>query len=250
MGERMVQLAMDTSTERLSVAIATEDGEVIGETTLAAARTHATYLHPVIEQLLSAVRCSFADVSGIAVGLGPGSYTGVRIAVSAAKAFAFARRIPVVGVSSLEASARQVKCRAGAVAAVFDARRNAAYTGLYRAGVEWQLLAPEARAAYSDTAVWIREHLLATDGLYIVGDGAHALAHELEALEFPCVVAQRAVSVVYARDVLDAAQPALHDARGWSEQEVIKRAHELVPRYLQVAQAETASHQVGGVGHG
>ncbi|KUO95994.1 tRNA (adenosine(37)-N6)-threonylcarbamoyltransferase complex dimerization subunit type 1 TsaB [Ferroacidibacillus organovorans] len=250
MGERMVQVAMDTSTERLSVAVATEDGEVIAETTFAAARAHATCLHPVLEQLLRAVGRSASDVSGIAVGLGPGSYTGVRIAVSAAKAFAFARRIPVVGVSSLEAAARQTKRRTGVVAVAFDARRNAAYTGVYQAGMDWQPLKLETRAEYRETAAWMRAHLLAEGELTVVGDGAHALARELATLDIPCIEEGRAISIVYARDVLGAARAALLDARDWSEQEVIKRAHELVPRYLQLAQAEAATHPFGGVGHG
>lgn len=97
-------LALDTSTAVLGVAV-TEDGELLHEINATGERNHSVHLIPIIEQALQATGTTASMLSGISVGVGPGSYTGTRIAVTAAKTLAWAWNVPVVGISSLHAVA-------------------------------------------------------------------------------------------------------------------------------------------------
>ena len=111
----MVILAMDTSTDQLSLALGKDDGALIASWTSAVPKMHATLFHPVLDQMLAAVHINLQDLGAIVVGVGPGSYTGVRIAVTAAKVFAYTLNIPVVTVSSLEAAAYSARAHHGLV---------------------------------------------------------------------------------------------------------------------------------------
>lgn len=97
-------LAVDTSTSSMSIALL-EGGRLLKEINTAAERNHSIYLMPNIQEALAELGWSPKQLEGIAVGRGPGSYTGVRIGVTVAKTMAWSLGIPVVGVSSLEAMA-------------------------------------------------------------------------------------------------------------------------------------------------
>ncbi|NUU63546.1 tRNA (adenosine(37)-N6)-threonylcarbamoyltransferase complex dimerization subunit type 1 TsaB [Paenibacillus agri] len=97
-------LALDTSTATLGVAV-TEGGVVLHEINASGERNHSVHLLPIIQQALTASGTDPASLAGISVGVGPGSYTGTRIAVTAAKTLAWAWKLPVAGVSSLHALA-------------------------------------------------------------------------------------------------------------------------------------------------
>lgn len=131
----MIWLAMDTSTTTLTVAVL-RDGELLAEHSDRAERNHSIRLVPAIEEILREAGVTKQQLNGIAVGHGPGSYTGVRIAATVAKTFAWSLGIPLVGVSSLAALALTAVLEDGTDAAdlyvpVMDARRGQAYTGLY-----------------------------------------------------------------------------------------------------------------------
>ncbi|MEY4479744.1 MAG: tRNA ((37)-N6)-threonylcarbamoyltransferase complex dimerization subunit type 1 TsaB [Bacillota bacterium] len=131
----MIWLAMDTSTTTLTVAVL-RDGELLAEHSDRAERNHSIRLVPAIEEILREAGVTKQQLNGIAVGHGPGSYTGVRIAATVAKTFAWSLGIPLVGVSSLAALALTAALEDGVDAAdlyipVMDARRGQAYTGLY-----------------------------------------------------------------------------------------------------------------------
>jgi tRNA threonylcarbamoyladenosine biosynthesis protein TsaB len=131
----MIWLAMDTSTTTLTVALM--DGTtLLAEHSDRAERNHSIRLVPAIEDLLRTANVSKQELSAIAVGHGPGSYTGVRIAATVAKTFAWSLGIPLVGVSSLAALALSAALESSDEHAdwyvpVMDARRGQAYTGLY-----------------------------------------------------------------------------------------------------------------------
>ncbi|WP_407944592.1 tRNA (adenosine(37)-N6)-threonylcarbamoyltransferase complex dimerization subunit type 1 TsaB [Paenibacillus rubinfantis] len=97
-------LALDTATSSLAVAV-TEGGRVLAERNIHAERNHSAYLVTAIGDCLKAAGLAKQDLDGIAVGIGPGSYTGIRIAVTTAKTLAWSLRLPVYGVSSLAALA-------------------------------------------------------------------------------------------------------------------------------------------------
>lgn len=259
----MAILALDTATAALTLACGDESGRLLAEWTTVAARAHATHLHPQIDEMLAVLGLDARELTGILVGVGPGSYTGVRIGVTAAKSLAWALSIPVVGISSLAAMAHARRAGQGLVAAVVDARRGEAYAGLYGAidGI-WSEVVGEQRAAYETMApfyVRAAREMAACEGvdiggaagagrdapLQFVGDGAAALAAQVERL------ATDEPGTPFAVTVLDDATTARASEvyrLGWAQIVTLRteveengyeqRAHALVPRYLQLAEAE------------
>ncbi|MCR8643582.1 tRNA (adenosine(37)-N6)-threonylcarbamoyltransferase complex dimerization subunit type 1 TsaB [Paenibacillus sp. N1-5-1-14] len=94
-------LAMDTSTATIAIALY-RGGVMMAEQAALAARDHSRHLLPLVQSMLEKQNMKIKDLSAIGIGVGPGSYTGVRIGITAAKTFAWAQQIPVFGISSLE----------------------------------------------------------------------------------------------------------------------------------------------------
>lgn len=133
-------IAIDTSTASMTTALV-ENGELLGERNARAERNHSMYLVPTMRELLQSLQIRPKELHAVAVGFGPGSYTGVRIGVSVAKTMAWALDIPIVNVSSLEGMAlggfdRLDGETRGAtwIVPLMDARRGQVFTGLYVAG--------------------------------------------------------------------------------------------------------------------
>lgn len=141
----MVILALDTSTPTGSVAVG-RSGEVLAESLLRVRATHSEAVLPAIHELLRECRINVSDLEAIAVGGGPGSFTGVRIAASLAKGICHAQGLELFSYSSLAAVAAGTG-RKGPVCALFDARRGQVYAAGYRVGesIE-QLFEPRAAA--------------------------------------------------------------------------------------------------------
>ena len=134
----MKLLAFDTSNQALSLAIL-EDEHLLAQTTLNIKKNHSITLMPAIDFLMNSLDMKPTDLDRIAVAQGPGSYTGLRIAVATAKTLAHTLKIELVGVSSLLALVpEQVE---GLVIPIMDARRNNVYAGFYQSG---QAVRPEA----------------------------------------------------------------------------------------------------------
>ena len=124
-------LAVETST--LTGAIALLDGDtVVGESRLTVALTHGERLLASIDALLQGARWRLEEVDGLAVAVGPGSFTGLRIGVSTMKGLAFATGKPLVGVPTLDALAWTLPFAAYPVCPLLDARKGEVYTALYR----------------------------------------------------------------------------------------------------------------------
>jgi tRNA threonylcarbamoyladenosine biosynthesis protein TsaB len=124
-------LNIETATKNCSVALA-KNGEVISFREKAGAGySHAELLHVYIEDTLAVAGIHFKDLSAIAVSKGPGSYTGLRIGVSAAKGLCFALDIPLIAVDTLQSLAKQVKTDAGIIVPMLDARRMEVYSAVY-----------------------------------------------------------------------------------------------------------------------
>ena len=126
----MPYLALDTSTAALTIAVG-EPGKLLGEASTHLSRNHSVKLMPLVESLLNNLDIAPEQLKGLVVGRGPGSYTGVRIAVTAAKALAFSLHIPLVGISSLDGLARHGLMSDALVVPLVDARRKQAYTAIY-----------------------------------------------------------------------------------------------------------------------
>lgn len=135
--ERMIEmkvLAIDTSNHPMSVALV-EDDQLLATTTLNMVRNHSIYLMPTIDNLFKLVQWGPADLDRVVVAQGPGSYTGIRIAVTTAKTLADTLKIALAGVSSLEVVAHNVlPSSKQVIVPFFDARRGNVFAGAY----QWQ----------------------------------------------------------------------------------------------------------------
>ena len=126
----MIVLALDTAGVDCAVALYDSDGDlVLAEVTETIGKGHAERLMAVLDQVLDTAKLTLDRVERIAVTVGPGSFTGIRVGVAAARGFALSLGVPVVGVSTLEvmaaASFRQAPGRA--IVAAMDAKRNEVY---------------------------------------------------------------------------------------------------------------------------
>ncbi len=143
-GKKMKILAFDTSSTALSVALL-EDENLVAEATVTVKKNHSISLMPTIDFLVAQASWQPADLDRIVVAQGPGSYTGLRVAVATAKTLAYALDIDLVGVSSLQALTNLSVD--GVVIPIMDARRNNVYVGFYENG---QAIVPDCHAAFTD----------------------------------------------------------------------------------------------------
>ena len=124
-------LAIDTATQVSSVAVLKE-GRLLAELTMQGKLTHSETLLPHIEQVLKMAAVTKEELTGIAVSNGPGSFTGLRIGLAAAKAMSYVLGIPLVGVSTLQALAYQLPAPGVRVMCLLDAQKGNAYVESYR----------------------------------------------------------------------------------------------------------------------
>ena len=165
----MLILGIDTATAQVSVAIGGHEG-VLASTQSVRGKQHAEVLTPAIEFTCKQARIELSEISVVAVDLGPGLFTGLRVGVAAAKAMAYALRVPMIGVPSLDLVAFPVRYSPKLIVAAVDARRGELFTAFYRqvpGGI--QRLTPHHVVSPEDLA----SELLATaEECVLVGDGA------------------------------------------------------------------------------
>ena len=158
-------LAFDTSTPRGSVAVL-EGRDVRAELRVDSPRTHSAHLLKSIDFLLERLEWKLGDLNLVAVGIGPGSFTGIRIGVSTALGISQSLSIPFAGISGLDALACQAELRNGRIGAVLDAHRSQVYYAEY--------LRKDGRLRRSRKASLVHvsdlETYFANRHLYIVGD--------------------------------------------------------------------------------
>ena len=224
----MLILAFETTAKSCSTAI--HDGtKLLAESYQNSGLTHSQTLMVMAEDLLKVCGKSAADVTHLAVAAGPGSFTGVRIGVSAAKGFAWGAELPVYGVSTLQAMALGLGVMDGHICCCMDARRNQVYNAVFLAeGGRLTRICEDRAIALADLKTEL-EHI---DGpIYLVGDGA-ALAHKNLSAEIPELILppehrlhQRAGGVALAAlDAISRGEPGDGAA--------------LQPNYLRMSQAE------------
>ena len=127
----MKVLAVESTSMAAGAALIQAD-KLIGEIRTNHRKTHSEQLLPMIDQLLTLCECPLSEIDVLAVSLGPGSFTGIRIGVATVKGLAQALNKPVVGVNSLEALAWQANAFQGQVIPLVDAQRKLVYTAAYR----------------------------------------------------------------------------------------------------------------------
>jgi len=185
-------LALDTSSPTTAVAIV--DGQrVLAEDDSASEERHGAVLLPRIEAQLHAAGLPLQALELIAVGLGPGSFTGLRVGVATAKGLALATSLPVRGVSTLEALALPLLEHAERALVVLDAGRDELYAAAYaRAGARPALLLPPLRAPLPDLLGHLSELTRVHGAISVCGDGARLHAHALaDRLGTTCAPADR-----------------------------------------------------------
>ena len=224
----MLLLAFETSAKAASVALF--DGEkLLGECYQNTGLTHSQTLMVMAEDLLKQCSIKPEQVEAAAVAAGPGSFTGVRIGVAAAKGFAWGRQIPCYGVSTLESMALHLGAFDGTVCACMDARRNQVYNALFTAkNGELARIAEDRATALSELA---EELKTAKTPIFLVGDGSEltyrTLKDQIPELVLPqeSHLHQRAVGVGLA------ALKAIAQGDAGN-------AEALQPNYLRLSQAE------------
>ena len=124
-------LNIETATKNCSVAIAKDGITLLCKEMAEESYSHAEKLHVFIEAVLKELNLTFATLSAIAVSQGPGSYTGLRIGVSAAKGLSFALDIPLIAVDTLATLAAQARVSEGCIVPMIDARRMEVYNAIF-----------------------------------------------------------------------------------------------------------------------
>ena len=224
----MLILAFETSAKAASVAL-TENGKLLGESYQNTGMTHSQTLMIMAEDLLKAAGRTVKDLSAVAVAEGPGSFTGVRIGVAAAKGLAWGAQLPCFGISTLEAMAVSLGAYQGYICPVMDARRSQVYNTLFYVNRgELQRIREDRAIALSDLA---KELKVLAEPIFLVGDGSNlcynTLKEEVPGLILPPEhrMHQRAVGVALLAEGKLAAGETGDGAV-------------LAPNYLRLSQAE------------
>lgn len=124
-------LNLETATKNCSVSISQNGKTILCKEMAEAGYSHAEKLHVFIEESLKESKLSFNDLSAIAVSQGPGSYTGLRVGVSAAKGLCFALNLPLISVDTLQVLASQLSITEGVIIPMIDARRMEVYSAIF-----------------------------------------------------------------------------------------------------------------------
>lgn len=160
-------LHIETATKNCSVSVA-DKGELLAIQELNDGNySHAEKLHPFIQQVMEEAKLSFNDVDAVAVSKGPGSYTGLRIGVSAAKGLCFAFDKPLISIETLQSLAHKVSTEEGVIIPMLDARRMEVYAAVYNSKHE-QVRDIKAEIIAENS---FQEYLL-KGKVYFLGDGA------------------------------------------------------------------------------
>jgi tRNA threonylcarbamoyladenosine biosynthesis protein TsaB len=163
-------LNIETTTKNCSVSLS-NNGQLIALKEINDGRySHAENLHPFIDDILKGTQHVYADLSAIAVSKGPGSYTGLRIGVSAAKGFSFALDIPLISVDTLRALAFKVEADAGFIIPILDARRMEVYQAIFTSDYK-QVEATQAQIVEVTTY----DTYFAKGKVYFVGDAVEKI---------------------------------------------------------------------------
>ena len=209
----MKVLAFDTSSKALSLAIL-EDKQVLAETMINIKKNHSITLMPAIDFLMGSLDWTPKDLDRIVVAEGPGSYTGLRIAVATAKTLAHTLNIELVGMSSL--LALLPRQQEGLIVPLMDARRNNVYAGFYENA---KPVMPEAHLSFAEVVEQVKD----AEQVTFVG----------EVGVFVEQIQEQLPQASYQETLPNAANLAL-----WTWDKEADSLHDFVPNYLKRVEAE------------
>jgi len=156
-------LNIETSTKNCSVSIAKDGNTLLCKEVAESGYSHAEKLHVFIEELLLELQLKYSDLNAVAVSQGPGSYTGLRIGISAAKGLCYALNIPMIAVDTLEVLARKLQISEGFIIPMIDARRMEVYSAIFDAQYQ-KIRATQAEIIIEDSFANLEKPV------YFVGD--------------------------------------------------------------------------------
>lgn len=223
----MLILGIETSTPHSSVCLASND-TILASAGVGRRQRHGEFVVPAIEFCLAQAGVAVADVTGVAVGIGPGLYTGLRVGIVTARTFAAARRLPTVGLCGLDVLAFQVRHVRRPICAAVDARRGELFWAFYRCIPGGVQRATELRTGSPQRLAGEIE--ASGEECLVVGDGGHRYADVLTG-DGRAQVAGLGAAFPDAGHLVEIAIPRF-------EREETIRPAELEPLYLRAADAK------------
>lgn len=221
-------LAIDTSATAASAAICDEN-KIIGEFFINTKLTHSRTLMPMVESLLTNTNLQTSDITAIAVNCGPGSFTGVRIGVAAAKGLAFADDLPCIEVSTLESLAYNLQSAKGIICSVMDARCAQVYNAFFKCdGEKLERICKDRALSIAELCEELKGY---NERIILVGDGAELCFNAMK--ETLSNVELAPINVRFQR----ASSTAEIAIEKFNNGEVLSAA-EIMPMYLRLPQAE------------
>jgi tRNA threonylcarbamoyladenosine biosynthesis protein TsaB len=224
----MLVLAVETSTPQSSVALGSEQG-ILASSTISWARGHQEVVVPAVERMLAWSEVELSQVAGVAVGLGPGLFTGLRVGVATCRGLAQVLGLPLVGIGSLDVLAFGVRHTRSRIGAVIDGKRGEVFFAFYRP-------VPGGVTRETGFAVGPPERLAAELGAsgeetLLVGNGALLYRRQLEDAGTPVEFASASRAFPEAVSLLELAVPRF-------QREETSRPEDVVPHYVRKSDAE------------
>lgn len=231
-------LAIDTSAKAASACIAQED-KIIGEFFINTSLTHSQTLMPMIEQLCKNAQVPISEIEAVAVNAGPGSFTGVRIGVAAAKGLAFDKSLPCVAVSTLESMAYNALGSDCVVCAVMDARCSQVYNALFRvSGEKIERLCSDRALSLTDLEQDLKVY--GGEKIMLIGDGAEITFEFLRNSLSNVILAPVNIRIQKASSTALAAFKRISEGELTTDEK-------LMPAYLRLPQAQRELNKRMGV---
>jgi len=163
-------LNIETATTNCSVSLSKEGETLVLKEDYNTNYSHAESLHVFIEEVIKKANIQLSEIDAIAVSKGPGSYTGLRIGVSAAKGLCFSLNIPLISVDTLESLAYQVEVESGIIIPLLDARRMEVYSAIFDS--KHKRIRPIEAEIITETSF---SDYLKTSNVYFIGDGVEKI---------------------------------------------------------------------------
>jgi tRNA threonylcarbamoyladenosine biosynthesis protein TsaB len=220
-------VAIETSTPQTSIAVGSET-EVLAAVEVAG-RARQDLVVPALERLLLWIELPLSHVGGVAVGLGPGLFTGLRVGIEAGKALAQVLHVPIVGIPSLDILAFGVRYTRRLIAAVIDARRGEVFYAFYRSVPGGVMREGDYRVAPPDHLA--AEVEAAGEDVLLVGNGAIQYRRRFEEAEPGVEFASPALAHPRASSLVEVSVPRFL-------REETDRLFDVVPMYLRKSDAE------------